>query len=415
MHIWLIKDGENLPVQHNSRKMRTGILAEELVNRGHDVIWWTSTFSHQRKSLLYKKDTDISVKPRFLLRLINAGIYKKNFSLKRYVHHRILAKKIRKHFRANFPPDVIICAFPIIDVAYEAVLYARKKNIPIILDIRDLWPDIILENFSSPFQNIVRFLLQRDFKRTKEAIKKADSLVAISRGCLEWSLKYAERPSGKYDKVFYTGYPSNPPNSNYSSSKIEKFRRDIQAKKVFTFVGSFGISYELQLLCDAAQKIIEEGDDNIHFAIAGDGQQRRALAARSKSLSNLSLLGWLNEHEITQLLKLSYAGIVPCKSVVDAMPNKTYEYFSSGLPVLSSLEGEMAQIIEMFQVGYSYKCGDVQGLSDCVMRLSQDEKLRNQMGSNALKLFGDKFSAEIVYSQFCEHIENVAKLKIQKS
>ena len=52
MDIWVIKDGEPLPIEPDARVLRTGLLAAELVRRGHTVTWWTSTFAHHRKVLL---------------------------------------------------------------------------------------------------------------------------------------------------------------------------------------------------------------------------------------------------------------------------------------------------------------------------------------------------------------------------
>jgi hypothetical protein len=45
MQIWLIQTGEPLALQPEVRKMRTGLLADHLVARGHQVRWWVSALS----------------------------------------------------------------------------------------------------------------------------------------------------------------------------------------------------------------------------------------------------------------------------------------------------------------------------------------------------------------------------------
>ncbi len=396
--------------------MRTWMLAEKLVERGHQVTWWASTFSHQRKTLLFDRDCEFEIKPRFNIRLLHAGTYKSNFSFKRYLHHRRLAKKFRKNSRHCIQPDIIVCGLPIIHVAYEATVYANLQGIPIVIDVRDLWPDTIVDRFSDSLQRIARCLLRGDFARTKELLKRANSIVAISEGCLNWALNHEKRSRREEDKVFYTGYPDLVQfrgliqNNMLLSEKIRKFVHTAERKRVFLFVGSFGFSYELQLVCDVAEQLAKNGHSGIYFAIAGDGEQSKALTQRVRSLPNLSLLGWINEHEIRYLLKFSHAGLVPCKSVVDAMPNKVFEYFSAGLPILSSLEGEMEEIIKEKEVGFSYRCGDVQGLYRHVLRLAEDAKLRNIMGANARKLFEERFSEKVVYSNYSDHIERIVDL-----
>lgn len=46
MNIWFIQIGEILLLEEKARKMRTSLLAYKLVERGHNVLWWTSAFDH---------------------------------------------------------------------------------------------------------------------------------------------------------------------------------------------------------------------------------------------------------------------------------------------------------------------------------------------------------------------------------
>ena len=41
LNIWLIKEGEALPVDDKPRLMRTGSLAKYLSEQGHIVTWWS--------------------------------------------------------------------------------------------------------------------------------------------------------------------------------------------------------------------------------------------------------------------------------------------------------------------------------------------------------------------------------------
>jgi len=273
MLIWLIKDGEHLPVQHGARRMRMWMLAAELVNRGHSVLWWSSTFSHQRKTILYNHDIEVEVKPHFKLKLIYSGAYYNNISFRRYQHHRIMARKFRNMASTLPEPEVIVCAFPTIDLAYEAVTYAKRHDIPIIVDIRDPWPDTFIEKSPRFLRGILKIMLSRDFKRTKYLLQDADCLVAISKGCLSWGLKYAERTqTDEDDKVIYSGYPDENTNIHEATERLQSIKHAIKGKIIFSFIGSFGYSYELQLICDVAQRLMEIGQAKVHFILAGDGQ-----------------------------------------------------------------------------------------------------------------------------------------------
>jgi glycosyltransferase involved in cell wall biosynthesis len=150
---------------------------------------------------------------------------------------------------------------------------------------------------------------------------------------------------------------------------------------------------------------------HIHFALAGDGEQFKSVSKNAQSLANLSVLGWLDRFEIVDLLKLSHIGLVPCISVLDAMPNKPFEYLSAGLPILSSLQGEMEAIIGDHNIGYSYKSGDLDTFVKLVVKLASEERLRVLQSYNADKLFRSKFSSKIIYKAYADHVEEIAREK----
>jgi len=209
-------------VEPSTRPMRTGMLASELVERGHSIVWWSSTLSHQRKTLLYEKDTTLQVKPGFELSLIHAGRYQNNISLRRYFHDLLLARKFAKIAKEESVPDVTVSAFPTIDLAYQAVCYAKKNGVPIIVDVRNLWPDTFIDKTPKFLRPLARVFLIQDFLRTKEVFRNANSQTAISKGCLMWGLRYAERHENDNDKIFYTGYPEESNGQHEMSEQIKK-------------------------------------------------------------------------------------------------------------------------------------------------------------------------------------------------
>ena len=147
MKIWLLQASEPIPiVNKEQRLLRMGIIAEELSKRGHEITWFANTFDHFQKKQLYKKDTTIKVKENYKLELIYAMGYKRNISLSRILNHKIIAKKFKKQAKKMEKPDLIYASFPTIDYAEEAVKYGKKYNVPVVVDIRDLWPDIFKHN-----------------------------------------------------------------------------------------------------------------------------------------------------------------------------------------------------------------------------------------------------------------------------
>ena len=409
--IWLIKDGEYLPIQPNVRKMRMWMLADSLIEKGHSILWWASTFSHQRKFLLYNKDIEIPVKDRLKLKLLCAGKYRNNISFQRYLHHRLLARKFSLHAYSLPAPDVIVCAFPIIDLAYEVVRYANFHSIPVIIDIRDPWPDVFVDKSPRIIKNFIKVLVMPAYWKTRLLMRNANSLVAVSNGFLKWGLELAQRSRMHSDNCFYIGYPERTDVNCEYSARLQSLKTTIEGKTIFTFIGIFGSSYELQLICDVAEKLEKMGYHNVHFVLAGDGDQYDRITLRAKSLSNVTLLGWLDKNEIGDLLEISHVGLIPCRSIYDTMPNKPFEYFSAGIPVISSLKGEFEQFIAKNRVGYSYACGDTETLFAHVISLYENSPLRQMLAANAAKLFQNELRADVIYRSYADHVELVANKK----
>ena len=415
MNIWLLQTGEPLPVRIGVRKMRTALLSDKLLNRGHKVLWWASAFEHQQKIMVSKKDRNFDISEGYTIRVLRGCRYRKNVSLARYIDHLIVAFKFRVQSKKYPKPDVIVASMPDHLLAYEAARYARKNRIPFIVDIRDLWPDIFLDRFRNMgLYGVGKIALILDFARLTFLLKNADSLVAVSKGYLKWGLDKIGRPESPFDKVFYLGYKnSNARNliNEDASLGVPGWLKGREDQKVFVFIGTFGVSYELELILEAAKCFSRSGRTDICFILAGTGENFDLINKKAAGLQNVVLPGWIGEKEINTLLKTACVGLVPCRSVENTMPNKPFEYLSAGLPLINSLEGEMAELIDRYGFGLNYLPGDLDGLCQCVKRLAADAKLHDEMSKNASKFFKEHGDADKIYGEYARHIECLVEYK----
>src|SRR5512141_468341 len=97
MRIWLITVGEPLPIDgNNDRLLRAGILANNLLGGGHEVLWWTSSFDHVRKRQRCGTDTTKVLGDRYRITMLHANGYSNNTSLARLLNHRGVGEKFQK-------------------------------------------------------------------------------------------------------------------------------------------------------------------------------------------------------------------------------------------------------------------------------------------------------------------------------
>ncbi len=410
MKIWLTEIGEPLPVDAGARLMRCGLLAQTLAARDHEVTWWASTYDHARKTYRRSAAGTVSPSPHLRLELLHASGYRRNVSLARIRHHRTIARQFTARADAVPPPDLLYCCVPTLELTEAALRYAKTRGIPVVVDIRDKWPDIFVDALPAPMRAIGRLLLHSEFRRARYVFENAATILAVSDGYLDWGLRHAARPRRSWDAVFPHAYPRptlDAAAAARSRGELEALGVD-QRRVVCAFVGSFGRTYDLGTVIDAARLLQRAGRDDVQFVLAGDGEQRAAWQAQAAGLPNVVLTGWISGDAIAVLLGMARLGLAAyARHAPQGLPIKLFEYLSAGLPVVSSLGGETERFLKDSACGVTYAAGDALALAALLQQLVADDTARREMSRRALARYNAEFSAQQVYGRLADHLERL--------
>lgn len=413
MEVWIIEIGEPIPeVDGNFRYFRAGLLANALVSKGHQVTWWASDFNHLDKKRRFLPARSIELQPGLLVRFLHGCGYNRSFSLKRFFHHRITARNFSKDAAKAAKADLIFCCLPTLELSEKAVAFGEKAGIPVIIDIRDQWPDHYLTLVPKRLRGIFRFGLGSEFRRVQRVLKGASGITAISKTYLEWGLKNACRTQQTFDGIFPMGYPES---TEALEEEVKKRRSQLVSKYkitpndlILTFVGTFCSSYAVETVIEAARFFHEQGQKHIKFIIVGEGDNGMKLRKQCQGLSNIVFTGWFDQTSLQAVLSLSSVGLAPySENASMSLPNKPFEYFASSLPIISSLRGELEALILRENIGIQYQSSDVFSLIESILWFSKHTDDRKLMGLKAGKLFEKKYSAEVVFGKLISHFENV--------
>ena len=407
MNIWLLKIGEAMPInKEQTRLYRMGMIAEELSNRGHNIIWFSSTFDHDKKEQLFNEDTNIKIKNNYSIYMIHGIKYKKNISITRIINHKMVAQKFKRIAKTLDKPDLIYVSFPIIDLAEEAIKYGKQNNIPVIVDIRDLWPDIFNHNLSKPLRIIAWPYIKYMNYKTKKIMNQAFAINAISEAILEWGLNKGNREKNKYDRYFYIGYDKN--NNEQKDQENLKILDIIDNSKFnISFFATINNQFDYEKIITLARKI-EEKDKDIIINICGDGPQMSILKKETENVSNVKLLGWKDQKELIYILQNSKIGLAPYKNTFDfqmSVSNKFAEYISYGLPIILTSEGYMKKLIEKYKCGLSSQ--DMNEMSNFIIDLKNNPEKYKESSTNALQLYKEKFIAKEIYKELVNYLEEI--------
>lgn len=404
MKIWLLQTGEQLPIGQGARKLRTELLAEKLIERGHTVTWWTSCFDHLRKRWYFDQDTIFTASPSLTIHALKGMAYRRNFSLARFLDHRIIARKFNRLVKTYEKPDLIVASLPAHDLADKAVGYAQSWGIPIVIDVRDKWPHNFVDIAPNALKWIARIVLSSDFRMTYRALSKATAITSMTSPLLDWGLHNGSRERGPFDRVFYLG--------TYRE-KLRIISPDLDAlittrlngKFVVTFVGTFSSYHNPEIVISIAEKLAHI--TGIVFVLAGDGDLRDSLQRRAANLNNVIFTGWLDSAGISAVLRSSHLGLCTTGKHSERffLPNKVFTYLSEGVPIASIFDGELREIIKDKVIGFNYDCDEE--LASGIRNIFADKDLHHKMSVNAKCFFELECDSNKIYDNYAINLENI--------
>lgn len=409
MKIWILEIGEPLPLEQNVRLHRYGQFSKALAEAGHDVTWWASSFSHAPKLNLTDRDMDYP-HGKATLRLLYGPGYPRNISFARIRHTKLFAKKFLEQASKYDEPDLIIAPIPTIDTAAAAVKFAKPRKIPVITDIRDLWPDEIADLAPRPFRGIARLLLYRAYQKLRYVCENAAGIMGVSQSYLDYGLNAAGRQQTSKDCVFPLGYSASTPSADDIAIGQEWLENNSIKSNIFTicFFGTIGKFFALETVIEAARQL--EKEFPLQVIIGGTGSSFDKYQSLAKSVPSVRFMGWLKAPQIHAVMSISSAGLAPYKSDAKmSLPNKPFEYMAGGLPVISSIQGELKEILGINHCGMTYNADSIEELCATIRKLKEDGKTQIEMGRNGRALLEKEFATEKVFEKIEKHLVTFQK------
>ena len=414
MKICLVTIGE--PIFHPLNKLRlhrSGILSKFISEKtDHELVWFTSTFNHFTKEHMYSDTTSSFISTRFKMIAIKGKGYKSNVSFDRIIDHAQIAKKFRLLIKEEKKPDIIVVAFPTIRLCKEALEYGQKYSIPVLIDYRDMWPEVYIDILPKRMRFIGKFLLSPVYMKVKCLFRNADGILSITKDYLNFALAKIKREQNVNDGIFPLGYLKDQ-FTNADLREADEFWNQLIPKTDklrICYFGAIGYQSNWDII---KQVIFLACKENlpIEFVICGTGDKLDGLKHIESQVDNLVLPGFVSAAEISSLLSSSDLGLcafLPKDNYLNSVPGKAIEYMSSGLPILNSLEkSTLGSYIDMYDIGFHYAQNSPDELFNLLKKLSTNRKLIKSKKVNIRRVYDEYFDANSVYLNYISHLEKV--------
>lgn len=313
---------------------RTAVLVAALSEAGHDVVVLASTDSLIGAPEGYEPPAGVTYFETFPLvekTLVNR--LRNNFGGARE------AVKVADGL-GDF--DVVVCTTPPLLLTSSAVKIAKRKRAKLVVDVRDVWPDVAYEMGSfEPGSLYGRF-----FEHVaRKAYAASDLVASVSPGKVE-------KLKGRVPDSRVILVPNGIDEAFFENDEdlvlVERLRLD--DGPICAYVGNIGLAQGLGTLLDIARM-----RPSVRFLLFGDGADRVSLEARAEAegIGNIEFCGKVDACGVYTVLKHAAVSYVPLVSsrLRDSIPTKMYEALACGCPMLLAAEGDAADLLDACGLG----------------------------------------------------------------
>jgi hypothetical protein len=400
MKIWIVSLYDPTEID-DTRPMRFLSLAHKSVELGNDITYFSNTFRHATKKNRFNDQTIIQHSETYKTVFIKSSKYKKNLSLGRLYSHYLYAYNLISYIdKCGASPDIIVSALPPILTNYKLAKWCKEKNIPFVIDIIDPWPEVftrLAPKLISPI--IAMFSIPFDIQ-VKRIIRKSSGIISISNQYIEWSKKKFN--NNKKTSVFFPSIPYD-----FYQNEIKKYERKIDSKLKIIYAGNLGLSYDIPCILKAAEILEKQFPDKTEFVIAGLGVFEKEISNYQKSYTNVKYIGRVGQAELLKQYSESDLGLAQyTKGATQSITYKFFDYLGSGLPILNSLQSEMAFLIDQNKVGLNNEPGDFLKLAENIAFFF-DANILIEYKKNALKLTKYKGDSNLVYEEYVNFLKDI--------
>ncbi len=326
-----------------------------------------------------------------------------------YSNHMTYSQRIRAFIRFairaarkadSIQADLIFATSTPLTIALPAVYAAERQKIPMVFEVRDLWPElpIAVGALKNP---LLRYSAK---KLEKWAYRHAAAIIALSPGMKKGILK--------------TNYPSKQVAVIPNSSDIERFTvnptngKQFRAKRpwlgnrpLISYIGTFGlingVGYGVEL-AKQLQIIAPE----VRILLIGDGKERQQIIKQARQAQvlnhNLFIEDEIPKQEVPALLNatnLALGSFIDKPEMRANSSNKFFDALAAGRPLALNYGGWQKDLLESAQAGIVTWQLDMEQAAKLIAEKLYDEVWLVRAGQNAKQLAKQFFARDKLASQ----------------
>jgi colanic acid biosynthesis glycosyl transferase WcaI len=407
------------PPEMGAPAARAAELSKHWANAGHDVTVLTGFPNHptgvvppeyrsRLKRLIAREQVDrVNLVRTWLLPFPNRKAYERilnysSFCLSAGVTGLSLSR-----------PDVVIATSPQLLVGLSGFWLARRKRVPFVFEVRDLWP----ESLTAVGMGNEKSMLHRVLARIAGFLyRRSDHIVVVTPAFRDHLVENWSVPHEKISVV-----ENGVETRFFAPQSAPELRAELQlqGKFVVAYIGTIGMAHGLETMLASAAKL-RGTNPEIAFLIVGEGAERERITAMAQQhgLSNLQFIPQQPREKIPSYIAASDACLVLLKKTdvfKTVIPTKMLEFMSCARPIILGVDGQARAILEEAGAGVVIEPQNPDALTGAIRYLSAHREAARQLGLNGRDYILRKYSRAQTAEKYITVLEQLLKLPKPKA
>ncbi len=336
--------------------------------------------------------------------------YNKNFSGRLWGYFSFVFSALYAGmFKARGHYDVLLATSPPLFVALPAYFISRFKRIPLVFEVRDLWPESAIDTgvLNS------KFLIRASYALEK-FIYKASALINVLTPAFRSTL--IEKKNVPEEKVFMI--PNAADFSLAEKAVLDFDRWSLRSELgidrdvlVIIYVGAHGVANALDQLLNAAKQL---SGDPVLFLLAGEGMEKKKLMSRAliEGIKNVKFLDPVPKETVFKYILMSDIGTSVLKNVdtfKTIYSNKTFDYMSCRKPVLLAIDGVSRELVEKAGCGTFVAPESPEVYAEAVRDYLRHPELVNEQGERGYRYAKIHFDREVLSEKYISVLAGIVR------
>lgn len=405
--VWIVNHHASVPSK-DMRKGRHLALAEQLRERGWKPVLFFASTTHpsgeQRMPgrMLTRRVLESEI-PCVWIRSTAYGASQ----VRRVVGMLVfVARLLLPSGTAGQPrPQVVVGSTVHLLAAWAGWRLARRHDVPFVFEVRDLWPETLVDLGQMSPGNWLR----RAMHRLSDHLYRSASLVISPL-------------PGVREHLDTRGFRTTPflwlPNGTDPGYAAPESRDGAPCERPFTFMylGAHGLANALDTLLLAFDRASRSSPAAVRLRMVGDGPLKRELERSAATLASASAISFHDRITREEVIPLAQSADCLVANLRD-LPvyrygvslNKLFDYLLAGRPII--LGGDFpGEPVSLARAGLVVAPDDVRELAGAMVRMvSIDADTRREMGSRGRRYVQDHYTYPVLGARLSTALRRVCE------